>query len=73
VVTTDDGDAAVERELDMLMARIGAEVPADRKAGVVSGYKDMKRMVALLRQPRSAAAEPSNVYSLTPFLPRKRT
>ena len=73
MATTDDGDAAVERELDMLMARIGAEVPADRKAGVIAGYKDMKRMVALLRQPRSAAAEPSNVYSLTPFLRRKRT
>jgi hypothetical protein len=73
VATTDDGDAALERELDLLMARIGAEVPADRKAGVVAGYKDMKRMVALLRQPRSAAAEPSNIYSLTPPPRRKRT
>jgi hypothetical protein len=73
VGTTDDGDAAVERELDMLMARIGAEVPADRKAGVIAGYKDMKRLPALLRQPRSAAAEPSNTYSLMPFLRRNVT
>jgi hypothetical protein len=72
VVTTDDVDAALERELDMLMAWIGAEVPPDRKAGVIAGCKDMKRMTALLRrQPRGAAAEPSNTYSLVPFLQRK--
>lgn len=72
MATTDDGDAAIERELDLLMVRIGAEVPADRKAGIIAGYKDMKRMTALLRQPRSAADEPSNIYSLTPFMRSKR-
>jgi hypothetical protein len=60
-------DAALEREFDVLMAMAGAEVPADRKAGILAGYKDMKRMTALLRQPRSEAAEPSNIYSLTSF------
>jgi hypothetical protein len=67
-VATTDEEAAIERELNMLMARIGAEVPADRKAGVMAGYKDMKRMTALLRQPRSAADEPANIYSLVPFV-----
>ena len=43
----------VEREFDMLMAKAGANVPADRKAGVVAGYKDMKAMAKLLRQPRT--------------------
>lgn len=71
-VTTDNSDAAVEREFETLMAKAGAEVPADRKAGVIAGYKDVKRMAALLRQPRTAADEPSNVYSLTGFLRRKR-
>jgi hypothetical protein len=71
-VTTTDEEAAIERELDILMARIGAEVPADRKAGVIAGYKDMKRMTALLRQPRSAADEPANIYSLVPFVRSKR-
>lgn len=66
-------DAALEREFDMLMARAGATVPAERKAGVVAGYKDMKRMAALLRQPpRTAADEPSNIYSLTSFLRSQR-
>jgi hypothetical protein len=72
-LSADDSDAAVEREFEVLMARAGVEVPADRKAGAIAGYKDMKRMVALLRQPRTAADEPSNVYSLTGFVRSSRT
>jgi hypothetical protein len=30
----------------MLMAKAGAKVPADRKAGVVAGYRDLKQMAA---------------------------
>jgi hypothetical protein len=48
-------------------------VPADRKAGIVAGYRDMKRMTALLRQPRTATAEPSNIYSLESFARSKRS
>jgi hypothetical protein len=61
-------DTGVEREFDMLMAKAGANVPADRKAGVVAGYKDMKAMAKLLRQPRTAADEPANTDDLTSFL-----
>ena len=66
-------DAALEAELDMLMAKAGAAVPADRKAGIVAGYRDLKRMAALLRQPRTAADEPSNIYSLKSFVRSKRS
>jgi hypothetical protein len=38
----------------------------------VAGYKDMKRMTLLLRQPRTEAAEPSNIYSLAGFARSKR-
>jgi hypothetical protein len=69
----DDVDAALERELDMLLARAGASVPADRKAGIVAGYCEIKRLAALLRQPRSAAAEPSNIFSLVPLARRTST
>ena len=72
-MSADKDDAAVEREFDMLMTKAGASVPAERKAGVVAGYKDMKRMAALLRQPRSAADEPSNTYSLVGFLRSKQS
>jgi len=60
-------DEELERQFDVLMAKAGAKVPTDRKAGIVAGYKDMKRMSALLRQPRTEAAEPSNIYSLAGF------
>jgi hypothetical protein len=65
-------DAALEREFDVLMAKAGAKVPADRKAGIVAGYKDIKRMTLLLRQPRTEAGEPSNIYSLIGFARSKR-
>jgi hypothetical protein len=66
-------DASIEREFDMLMAKAGAQVPADRKAGIVAGYRDLKRMAALLRQPRTAADETSNVFSLKSFVRSKRS
>ena len=69
----DEVDAVLERELDMLLAKAGASVPADRKAGIVAGYRDIKRLAALLRQPRSAVAEPSNIFSLLPFTRRTST
>jgi hypothetical protein len=61
-------DEAVEREFDVLMERAGVPVRADCRAGTLAAYRDMKRMTELLRQPRTAAAEPSNIFTLTPFL-----
>ncbi len=72
-MSTDRSDAAIEQEFDVLMTKAGVELPADRKAGAIAGYKDMKRLAAALRQPRTAADEPSNVYSLTCFARSKRT
>lgn len=63
-------DDALEREFDAAMAKAGLDVPADRKAGTLAAYIDMKAMIELLRQPRTAASEPSNVYSLIPFMRR---
>jgi len=63
-MTTEDD---LERELDMLLAKAGANVPSDLKAGLLDGYRDMKRMAATVRQPRTAAAEPSNIFSLKDF------
>lgn len=65
-----ENDAVLERELDVLLAKAGAVVPAERKAGIIAGYRDMKRKAAVLRQPRTAADETSNVYSLKSFLRR---
>ena len=61
---------ALEAEFDALAARVGAIVPADRKAGVIACCEEMRRMTALVRGPRSPAAEPANVYSLKPMRAR---
>jgi hypothetical protein len=58
---------ATEHELDVLLAKAGASVPPHLKAGVLAGYQDMKIMAARVRQPRTAASEPSNVFSLKSY------
>ncbi len=54
-MTTEDDLA---RELDMLLAKAGANVPSDLKAGLLDGSRGMRRMAAMVRQPRTAAADP---------------
>ena len=63
-MSTPDG---LEQELDMLLAKAGANVPPHLKPGVLAGYREMKVMTAAVRQPRTAAHEPSNIFSLTSF------
>ncbi len=57
----------LEAEFDMFMARAGVALPADRRAGVLAGFKDLRGSLHLLRNGRTAAAEPSNVFRLTPL------
>jgi len=57
-----------EHELDVLLAKAGADVPPHLKAGILAGYRDMKVMAATVRQPRTAASEPSNVFSLKSYV-----
>lgn len=61
---TSGGGGALESDLAFLLKHAGHDVPADRMPGLLAGYADLKGMLALLRQPRTAAAEPANVYSL---------
>jgi hypothetical protein len=61
---TSTEDSALAVEFDVLASRAGLSVPDDRKAALLKGYKDLKRMTALLRQPRTAADEPAGTYSI---------
>ena len=61
-------ETALEQEFNVLMARAGVVVPADRRAGAVAGFKDLRRMAALLHGHRPATSEPSNIFILTPFI-----
>jgi hypothetical protein len=56
---------ALETEFDTLMARAGLTIPLDRREGLLAGFADLRAMLPALRQPRTAAAEPSNVFRLT--------
>ena len=61
-----DERRALEEEFDAITGRIGATVPADRKAGIIGCCEELRRYTATVRGPRSAAVEPANVYSLKP-------
>lgn len=64
--TPDDAadDAALALEFDVLARRAGLHVPDDRRALLFAGFKDIRRMLPLLRQPRSAADEPAATYDI---------
>jgi hypothetical protein len=57
-------DTALALEFDVFAKRAGLEIPADRRAIVFAGFKELRHMLALLRQPRTAAAEPAGTYSI---------
>lgn len=42
--------ATAEAEFDMCTARLGIEVPADLKGGVLRGYQGLRAMAELLRE-----------------------
>lgn len=57
-------EKALETEFDSLAKRAGLDIPASRKPAMLQGLKDIKRMTALMRQPRTAADEPAGTYSI---------
>ncbi len=57
-------DAPLALEFDVFARRAGLEIPDDRRAVVFANFKELRHMLALLRQPRTAAAEPAGTYSI---------
>jgi hypothetical protein len=51
-MTSDETTAASEAEFDAVTGRLGIEVPADLKGGVLRGYQGLRAMTALLRDVR---------------------
>jgi hypothetical protein len=48
----------VEEDIEARLTAAGIVVPPDLKAGVIAEARDLLRMAAILRGPRTAAAEP---------------
>ena len=57
-------DGALTVEFDVFAKRAGLDIPADRRPALFAGFKDLRRMVALMRQPRTAADEPAGTFSI---------
>jgi hypothetical protein len=57
-------EAALALEFDVLARRAGLDIPEARKAALFAGFKDLRHMLALMRQPRSAADEPAATFSI---------
>ena len=55
---------ALIAEFEILAARAGLTIPESRKPALLRGFKDLKRMTALMRQPRTAASEPAGTYAV---------
>jgi len=55
-------DQALAAEFDVLAKRAGLEIPENRRPALLKGFKDLKKMTALMRQPRTAADEPAGTY-----------
>ena len=51
-------------DFDTLMRINGLTVPPERRAQVLVAYAELRGQAELLRGPRTAAAEPSNVFTL---------
>jgi hypothetical protein len=63
-MATPPDEIALSQEFDVFAARAGLDIPPDRRPVVFQGFKDLRKMLMLLRQPRTAAAEPAGTYSL---------
>ena len=61
---TEISDEALALEFDVFARRAGLEIPAERRPAVFAGFKDLRRMTALLRQPRTAADESAGTFSI---------
>lgn len=57
-------DAALALEFDVLARRAGLHVPDDRRALLLAGFKDLRRMAGLLRQHRTYADEPAATFDI---------
>jgi hypothetical protein len=61
---TSSDEQALSAEFDVLARRAGLTIPEERRSALLKGYRDLKRMTALMRQPRTAADEPAGTYDI---------
>lgn len=57
-------ETALALEFDVLAKRAQLDIPTDRRAMLLAGFKDLRRGLEMLRQRRTAASEPAPTYSI---------
>ena len=50
-------EADLQAEFDALARRAGIEIPPERRAALLEGFRDLRKMTALLHHPRPATSE----------------
>ena len=63
-MTDTPDDATLTAEFDAMAKRAGLAIPEARRALLFDGFKDLRKSLTLLRQPRTAASEPAATYSM---------
>ncbi len=59
-----EADDALALEFEVMAKRAGLTIPEKRRPGLFAGFKDIRQMAALLRQPRTAASEPAATFDI---------
>jgi hypothetical protein len=57
-------EQALNAEFEVLAQRAGLSIPESRRAALLQGLKELKRMTALMHQPLTAANEPAGTYAI---------
>jgi hypothetical protein len=61
---TSADDRTLNSEFEVLAKRAGLVVPQTRKPALLKLFKELKRMTAHVRQPRTTADEPAGTYAI---------
>lgn len=62
------GESGTERAFVWAMESQGICVPDDLRAGALAEFRQLETLRTLLRAPRPAESEPSNVFAIDPIL-----
>jgi hypothetical protein len=57
-------EQALNAEFEVLTERAGLDIPESRKPALLQGFKELKKMTALMHRPLTAANEPAGTYDI---------
>jgi RNase P/RNase MRP subunit p30 len=63
-MSTQTEEADLEVEFDALARRAGIEIPPERRAALLEGFRDLRKMVAALHRPRPATSEFAEAFDV---------